>query len=172
MTFAMRSSALFSCLFALLLILTIHLFPACSREKVDMVKPEIILAFDGAAPLQCDTLYFGETFRFRIGFSDNLELGSWSLDIHHNFDHHSHSTEIGTCPFDPVKQPVNPWVFIQDFPVPAGLQLYDADHEIAIPEGDGMGQYDEGDYHLVIRVTDKSGWSAYKGLSIKILHSR
>jgi hypothetical protein len=156
----------------LALLIIIHLLSACSREKVDMIKPEIDFQFDGAGPLQCDTLYFGESFRFRMNFSDNLELGSYTLDIHQNFDHHSHSTEIGTCPFDPVKQPVNPWVYIQDYPIAAGLQLYQTNLEIPIPAGDGEVPYDEGDYHLVIRVTDKSGWSAFKGLSIKILHSR
>jgi hypothetical protein len=156
----------------IVLTLSIHLFSGCTRDEVDMVKPEIHLDIDGAGPLQCDTLYFGEPFKFRMNFSDNLELGSYSLDVHHNFDHHSHTTEINLCQMDPPKMPVNPWIFIQDFPISKGLTLYEADRWIEIPSGNGDGEFDEGDYHLVIRVTDQSGWSAYKGLSIKILHSR
>ena len=34
----------------------------------------------------------------------------------------------------------------------------------------GNGLYDEGDYHFFISLTDKEGWSAQKGLSVKMLH--
>lgn len=167
----MRQRSVFGLMLSLL-VFTVHFFTACSREEVDMVKPEIHFDFSGASPIACDTLFFGEVFHFRMNFSDDVELGAFNLDIHHNFDHHSHTTEGIPCPLDPKKPPVNPWVFIQDYPIPSGLKFYEADMEWVLPSGNDAGPYDEGDYHLVVRVTDRSGWSAYKSFGIKILHAR
>ncbi len=138
-------------------------------EETDNQKPLISTDIQDAFPLNCDTLYFGETFNFKILFTDNIELGSFSIDIHNNFDHHSHSTEIGECNPAPVKTPVNPFLIIQDYDIPEGLKQYETNLEISIPSGNENGVFDEGDYHFFISLTDKSGWSEQKGLSIKIL---
>jgi hypothetical protein len=103
-------------------------------------------------------------------FTDNAELGSYSIDIHNNFDHHSHSTEVTECSLDPIKDPVNPFLFIEDYNIPAGQSDYQTNMSISIPSSNGNGVYDEGDYHFFISLTDKEGWSAQKGLSIKMLH--
>ena len=58
----------------------------------------------------------------KVRFTDNAELGSYSINIHNNFDHHSHSTEVEECNMDPVKEPVNPYVFIQDYDIPGRLK--------------------------------------------------
>lgn len=142
---------------------------SCNREEIDKQKPEIISSVAGAFPLNCDTLYLGESFSFKMRFSDNLELGSYSIDIHHNFDHHSHSTEVNACTFEPDKTPVNPFLYIQDFAIPGGLKEYDTNIQISIPDSNAQGLFDTGDYHFFISLTDKTGWSAQKGLSIKIL---
>lgn len=143
---------------------------SCSKdEDIDKEKPTIDLSIQDAFPVNCDTLYFGESFILKVRFTDNVELGSFSVDIHHNFDHHSHSTEVEECNLDPVKEPVNPWVFIQDYDIPAGLSEYVTDLMIALPSGDNNGLYDNGDYHFFISLTDAEGWSAQKGLSMKIL---
>jgi len=144
---------------------------ACKKtENVDTEKPTIDLNIPDAFPLNCDTLYFGETCSFKMLFSDNLELGSFSIDIHHNFDHHSHSTEVTECSLDPSKKPANPFTFIDDFPIPEGQKEYATDMQIAIPSGNNNGLFDDGDYHFFVSLTDKEGWSAQKGLSIKIIH--
>jgi hypothetical protein len=114
-------------------------------------------------------MYFGESFTFRVLFSDNVELGSFSIDIHHNFDHHSHSTEVTECQLDPKINPDNPFVFIQDYTIPAGSKSYETNLSISLPSGNVGVLFDEGDYHFFISLTDKEGWSAQKGLSIKIL---
>jgi hypothetical protein len=123
--------------------------------------------------VNCDTLYFGESFDFKVLFSDNSELGStgaFSIDIHNNFDHHSHSTEVTECNLDPIKEPVNPYLFIEDYDIPAGLSEYEVNLSIALPNGDTGGDFDDGDYHFFISLNDKEGWSTQKGLSIKIFH--
>jgi hypothetical protein len=156
----------FLAVFILLLVMN----NSCKKEEVDKQKPVIDISFPGAFPRNCDTLYFGESFTFRVLFSDNAELGSYSIGIHNNFDHHSHSTEVTQCDFDPVKEPVNPFLFIQDYMIPAGLQEFETNQSISIPSTNTDGLFDEGDYHFFIQLTDKQGWSAQKGLSIKMYH--
>lgn len=151
------------------LLLVLFVFITCSKSEVDDEKPEIDLTVSGAFPQNCDTLYFGETFIFKVLFTDNVELGSYSIDIHNNFDHHSHSTEVTECNLDDVKEPVNAYVFIEDYDIPEGMDVYETSLEITIPDGDSNGELDEGDYHFFISLVDKEGWSVQKGLNIKIL---
>lgn len=152
-------------------VLLIMFFNSCEKEKeIDKGKPTIDLTTQGAFPLNCDTLYFGESFKFKVLFADNVELGSFSIDIHHNFDYHSHSTEVTECDRDPKKSPVNPFLFIKDYNIPEGLKEYETNLLINIPSGKSIDLFDDGDYHLFISLTDKEGWSAQKGLGIKMLH--
>lgn len=154
--------------------LAFFLMNACGDEnETDQEKPEINLDIADAFPLNCDTLYFGKTFTFKALFTDNFELGStnaFSINIHNNFDHHSHSTEVTECSMEEVKDPVNPFSFIESYSIPEGRQEYEAILTIDIPEGDSNGAYDDGDYHFFISLTDKEGWSVQKGLSIKIMY--
>lgn len=152
-----------------ILFLSLIAFHSCTKDDIDKEKPVIDLTLQDAFPVNCDTLYFGESFTVKIRFTDNAELGSFSIDIHHNFDHHSHSTEVTECELDPIKTPVNPFVFIQDYDIPAGLSEYVTDVTIALPSGDNNGLYDEGDYHFFISLTDAEGWSTQKGLIVKML---
>jgi hypothetical protein len=149
----------------------IFTFKACEKSgDIDNQKPVIDLSIQDAFPVNCDTLYFDEPFNLKVLFSDNVELGSYSIDIHNNFDHHSHSTEVTECSLDPIKEPVNPFTLIQDYDIPVKLQEYETSLSITIPSSNTNGLHDEGDYHFFISLTDKEGWSAQKGLSIKILH--
>lgn len=144
---------------------------SCKKDNnIDTEKPKIDNSFSDAFPINCDTLYFGESFNLRILLTDNNELGSFSIGIHNNFDHHSHSTEVTECILDPNKEPVNPFLFIDDYDIDDGLSEYKTNISISIPFVNGNGLFDEGDYHFFISLTDKEGWSAQKGLSIKMLH--
>lgn len=154
----------------LILLLLAGIISCNKEENIDKEKPEIELSLEDAFPVNCDTLYFSEPFDFRVLFRDNAELGSYSLDIHNNFDHHSHSTEVTVCISDPVKSPENPFTFIEDFDIPRGSKELETNQTILIPAGNSNGSFDEGDYHFFISLTDKEGWSTQKGLSIKILY--
>jgi len=149
-------------------------YNSCEKdEKIDTEKPLIDLTIQGTFPLNCDTMYFGETFQVRVLLADNTELGSknaFSIDIHHNFDHHSHSTEVTECSLDPIKDPTNPFLFIEDYDIPEGLNSYETNLSVSVPSGNANGLFDDGDYHFFISLTDKEGWSVQKGLSIKMLH--
>ncbi|NBC81846.1 MAG: DUF4625 domain-containing protein [Bacteroidetes bacterium] len=145
-------------------------FSCEENNDEDTEKPVINLDIPGAFPVNCDTIYFGETFTLKAKFSDNVELGSFSVDIHNNFDHHSHSFEITECNLSPVKTPENPFVFIQEYSIPTGKSEYTTDLSIEIPAETNKGQLDEGDYHFYINLTDKEGWSSPLGLSIKMMY--
>ncbi len=146
-------------------------FISCEKDdNIDTEKPKIDNGFAEAFPVNCDTLYFGESFDLRVLLTDNIELGSFSISIHNNFDHHSHTTDVSACNLDPIKDPISPFVYIQDYDIPDGLSEYKTNISISIPAVVGNELYDEGDYHFFINLTDKEGWSAQKGLSIKMLH--
>ncbi len=157
-------------LLSVIIALSFFLGSCEKKEKIDKEKPVIDLSIQGAFPNNCDTLYFGESFILKVKFIDNVQLGSYSIDIHNNFDHHSHSTEITECSLDPIKSPVNPFLFIEDYDIPVGQTEYQTNILISIPSGNGNGNFDEGDYHFFISLTDKEGWSSQKGLNIKLLY--
>lgn len=139
---------------------------ACKKDNddsVDQEYPVIDIAGSNAFPIQCSTINRGQKFTFRAKFTDNAQLGSYSLDIHHNFDHHTHSTEVSNCGLDNVKTPVKPFLFVQNYDIPSGQKAYDANIELEVPS-----DVDPGDYHFMIRLTDHEGWQTIKGLSIKI----
>ena len=141
------------------------LMTGCSKNKEapDTEYPAVDMTAATAFPRQCSELVRGQEFTANIPVADNVELGSVSIDIHHNFDHHSHSTEVDECNMDAVKTPSNPFLLVKSIPIPAGNKSYTVSEAIEIPE-----DVDAGDYHFMIRVTDKEGWQTIKGLSIKI----
>jgi hypothetical protein len=141
------------------------LLSSCADDKVeiDTEYPEIDITYQDAFPKQCSVVERGETMAFSARFMDNMELGGFSIDVHHNFDHHTHSTEVNDCDTEPVKEPVNPFKFINGYDIPEGSRDYTAEMELEIPE-----DIDTGDYHFMILLTDAEGWQTIKGLSIKI----
>lgn len=134
------------------------------NNHIDNEIPFIDMSAETAFPKTCDTIYSGETFYFKALFTDNYTLGSFSIELHNNFNHHTHSTDIIECTLEPVKTPVNPLLFINEYQIPDGLKTHDAVIEINVPEN-----IDTGDYHFMVRLTDATGWQALKGISIKIL---
>ncbi len=152
-----------------LLILSLFVV-SCQDPQVDMKKPIIEMTHEQSFPQNCDVLYFGETATFSALFSDNEELGTYSVEIHHNFDHHSHSTDVMNCDLMPKRKAENPFVFIKGYGIPVGQTSHQTATEIELPTGNELGLFDEGDYHFFISLTDKQGWSTQKGISIKIMH--
>lgn len=144
-------------------------FAACGDTK-DMDKPFIDLSGVDASPKNCSVVYRGETLKFKAVFSDDSELGNYTIEIHNNFDHHSHSTEgvdVVDCDQDTdTKSPeqiANAFSYIEDFTIPSGFKVFEAEHDIRIPT-----DKEPGDYHFAVRVTDKAGWQQLAAVSIKI----
>jgi hypothetical protein len=146
-------------------ILACFLCGACAGndDSKDMEKPLIEMSAAHAFPQNCDILYRGEMYTFRAIFTDNQELGNYTIEVHNNFDHHSHSTDNVECDADPRKTPVNPFVYNQDFAIPAGEVYFEAQNLFTLP-----ADIDTGDYHFMIRLTDKAGWQQLTAISLKI----
>ena len=62
-----------------------------------------------------------------------------------------------------IKVPVKPILLIKSFPIPAEQRSSLMEQQITIPS-----DIHPGDYHFMIRLTDKERWQTIKGLSIKI----
>lgn len=149
----------------LLLLLTVLAISSCKKDEsaVDTEYPTIDLSIAGAFPQQCAEITRGKSFTFKAKFADNAALGAFSLDVHHNFDQHSHSTEVNNCTMDAKKTPVKPFLLIKSYSIPADQKEFIATTTIDVPT-----DVDPGDYHFLIRLTDKEGWQTIKGISIKV----
>ena len=159
-----------SLLMALITILTLS-FNACgSDDDKDMTPP--VISADGitANPINCQQYHPGDVIPFHYVMLDNQELGNFNIEIHNNFDHHTHSTEaddhdhdheMGEC--DDDEEQGNAWVYNRDFTIPAGQRQYDARVDIPIPADAALG-----DYHFMIRLTDRAGWQQLHAVAIKI----
>lgn len=133
---------------------------ACSGT--DMTYP-VITSIGVPNPIDCQVYKKGESIKFNYIFTDDTELGNFNIEIHNNFDHHTHGTSSVECEMEPKKQPVNPWVYNKDFVIPSGTTTYDASIDIDIPS-----DIDTGNYHFMIRLTDRAGWQQIKAMGIKI----
>lgn len=131
----------------------------------DMNKPTITDQGITANPIDCQVYHRGETIAFCYAFADDQELGNYNIEIHTNADHHTHSTSHTDCEadHDHEQETQNPWVYNHDFAIPAGLRSYTARVDIPIPE-----DIDGGDYHFMIRLTDRAGWQELKAVAIHI----
>ena len=141
---------------------------ACSgsgdSESKDMSQP--IISDEGivANPTECLQYNLGEVIPFHYVFVDDEELGSFNIEIHNNFDHHTHSGSAVECDMDAKKEAgEKAWVYNRSFIIPAGQKTYTARFDIPIPD-----DAETGDYHFMIRLTDRAGWQQLKGIAIKI----
>lgn len=143
------------------------MFVSCSSDdntNIDEEKPTISIDYDEGFPQGCQQLVRGETYSFRAMVTDNKALASYSLDIHNNFDHHTHDDQEGTCDLDPVKQAENPFVFMENYSIEDGVTSYEINISLTIPE-----DIDTGDYHCAYSVTDETGWQSRTSIDIKIV---
>ena len=152
---------------------------ACNNDEdeIDTEKPTIDLSFNQAFPQNGSVLYFGGSFTLNIRLADNFELGAYSVNIHSNFDHHSHSTEEEEEEEHHEEgehhhhdgEEGDGFYFSQDYTIPSGSKEYTANNTIEIPAHASDGdEYQAGDYHFMITVTDKAGFSTFKAVGIEI----
>ena len=130
---------------------------ACSSNDdtvKDTAKPVITDEGITANPVDCQVYNRGESISFRYRFTDNQELGNYNLEIHNNFDHHTHGTQGQSCELDQKKEATkNAFYYNKDFSIPSGSKETAAE---------------PGDYHFVIRVTDQTGNQQIRAMAIKI----
>lgn len=149
-------------------------FTACENKSKDVTPPVI----DDASflPADCDIYYLGDTIKVYFVCSDNTELGNYNIEIHNNFDHHTHSTSASDCgnegehhdeeytEHDHEHTPAEgAWVYNQDFPIARGLKGDTVDVNIPVPV-----EATDGDYHFMLRLTDRAGWQTIKAVAIHL----
>jgi hypothetical protein len=143
-------------IFSLSLCLTAMLcFMAVSCESGDTEKPVINLI----EPAEGDVLEIGEDVHFEMEVSDNDLLREYKVEIHHNFDGHSHEAtraDEATVPFFFEKT----W---SDISGKKNASIHH--HQIVIPEDAAPG-----DYHLEVFCTDASGNEAYMVRNVELSH--
>ena len=145
------------------------LLASCNKEGKDETQPVITNLGITANPVNCQVYHRGDVIPFCYQFEDDVELGSFNIEIHTNSDHHSHSTESNDhqgaeCTHDHEHAAGGQaWVFNKDYEIPAGQRSYTARVDIPIP-----ADIAEGDYHFMIRLTDRAGWQQLKAIAIII----
>ncbi|WP_461533169.1 DUF4625 domain-containing protein [Sinomicrobium sp.] len=151
----------------LLVFLMLGMFLGCSDDDgigKDEEKPTISTAFGQGFPKGCELLKRGETYTFRARLDDNVELAAYSLDIHHNFDHHTHDDQKISCELGAVKEASNPWKLMENYTVEEGKTSCEIQLEITVPE-----DVDTGDYHCQYSVIDATGWQSRTAIDIKVV---
>lgn len=130
-------------------ILSLFILNACTDDDLilDTEKPTIQLAL----PTDHQEYEFGDTINLQAILKDNIELGSYKIEIHADSDGHEH--RISTTN----------WSFTDTGNL-SGNKEYLLNKTIPLPEGD----FTEGHYHLGLIVTDKAGNETQSFLEIVI----
>jgi len=133
----------------LIVLINSIIFSSCifsGGDLVDITAPEINVL----KPQAWDSLVTGEFVAFDATFMDDLELGSYSIDIHDNLDGHGHG-RISQPNDDPS---LERWTFKSNYSIPEGYIMFVAQHDddIEVP-GDVMA----GPYHFVVQAVDQAG---------------
>lgn len=154
-------------LMSLLLLSMLFIATSCSSsddDSRDTTKPTITINYAGGFPQACAELERGQTYTFKAQVTDNVALAAYSIDIHHNFDHHTHDDQLGDCDFHEDKVAVNPLLVLENYSISGDLQTYEISIDIDIPNN-----IDTGDYHCSYSVTDQTGWQSQTSVDIKII---
>lgn len=157
---------------ALVCVITLG-FTSCDNndEDKDMTYPKISSEGITANPIDCQVYQRGSVIPFHYIFTDDMELGAYNIEIHSNFDHHTHGTTSTDCEDgdehegeqEHEHEHEGGWHYNQDFAIPAGLRTYEARHDIVIPS-----DIEPGNYHFMVRLTDHAGWQQLHAVAIKI----
>lgn len=115
------------------------IFIQCEEDDttIDTTAPEINLL----SPADGDTLHLGEELHFECEFIDDVELGSYKIEFHNNFNGHAHkniqlSSDISDA-----------WSFSKSWNFDSGLKLSTVHHhEIEVPDSIAAGEYHMGVY--------------------------
>ncbi len=141
---------------ALCLLTSILSFTSCDDDKGDVTPPIISLI----EPEEGDELLIGSEngVHLEMDLSDDVELKSYRINIHSNFDNHGHTpstkADNGTVAF----------TFDKVYDDAAGKKNHHVhNHDIKIP-----ANATPGNYHLMIYCTDAAKNETYIARNIKL----
>jgi hypothetical protein len=127
-------------------------FVSC-KEDSDTEKPVINLI----EPEEDDILHIGDDVHFEVEFSDNEMLASYKVDIHPNFDGHTHAVTKGD------DEPED-FTFQRTWTI-SGKNAAVHHHDIVIPENATPGLY-----HLMVYCTDAAGNESHIAVDVELSH--
>lgn len=140
----------------LILVLAIFL-SSCEKDK-DTVKPVIELN----EPAEGDTLWVGEEVHFEAEFTDDVELKSYKVDIHNDFDGHGHKSSLSDT---------EPWLYTCSWNFDPGLKNSHVHmHEIVVPAEVNGKPIATGPYHVMVYCTDAAGNESWTVVKVYIEH--
>lgn len=152
----MKTKVNFSILPVISIFMVSFLFTACEDNNDNDTTPPTINLLE---PAEGDVLKIGSDIHFELELSDNEMLGSYKVDVHSNFDGHTHSRAIKnegeTIAFSFQKS----W----DLSDQKNAKIHH--HEIVIPENATPGKY-----HLMVFCTDKAGNESNIARNITLSH--
>jgi hypothetical protein len=136
---------------------TAIVFNGC-KEDSDTQKPVINLE----EPAEGEILQIGgeHGVHFECEFTDNEALASYKVNIHPNFDGHTHSKVVSTRS---EAQTVD-FEFERSWTL-SGRNAAIHHHDIIIPENATPG-----DYHLMIYCTDAAGNESHIAVKVELSH--
>lgn len=144
-------------------------FISCEKENIDTQKPTIQILEPGAN----EHLLIGdeEGVHFEVEFADNIALKSYKVDIHSNFDGHTHSHAPAKVQATTTADSVafsynNSWNDILD---KKNATVHH--HDIKIPAMVNGQPVKEGNYHLLVYCVDKAGNESFEARDIVLTNN-
>ena len=130
-------------------------FVACDKDDDDVDTTKPVIELD--EPEDGDELLIGAAVHFECDFSDDKMLGSYMVEIHNNFDGHSHKAA--------ATRAEEPFFFKKSYDLSGQRNAHIHHHDIVIPENAA-----EGNYHLVVYCTDTAGNQSLVARDIILSH--
>jgi hypothetical protein len=152
----MKTNAYFSLLASMALMACLAM--ACGNDDAngDTTKPVISLI----EPENGDTLRIGATVHLEMDLSDNEMLRSYKVNIHSNFDSHTHAHAFSRAGEDAGV----PFDYARSWDV-SGRNEHVHQHDIEIPANATPGAY-----HFMVYCTDAAGNEVYVARDVILSH--
>lgn len=127
--------------------------PANPTQSTDTTLPTIKLD----EPENGDALRIGSDVHFECDFADDVMLGSYMIEIHSNFDGHSHSTTRA--------DEGEPFFFKKTYDLSGKRNSHEHHHDIVIP-----ANAKPGNYHFMVYCLDAAGNQSLVARDIVLSH--
>lgn len=142
----MKTNIILTIIFLLILFSLVSV--SCKDSDSDTTKPVISLI----DPADGEAIKIGGDMHLEMDLSDDVMLKSYMIEIHNNFDDHSHGSTRGAATNG---QTVN-FAFNKSYDLSGKKTAHIHHHDVVIPTNATPGQY-----HLMIYCTDASGNETY-----------
>lgn len=140
-------------LFLIAVVITAFIWSCSKDEDKDTTKPVIELE----EPADGDTLFIGYETHLEMELTDDVQLKSYKIDIHSNFDGHNHTKSIAAD---------GAWIYTKSWDVSGSKNAHVHHHEIEVPATVDGVPIAKGKYHFMVYCTDAAGNESYIARSV------